>query len=308
MALTLTTNPVGSASVKLFAGFRPVEFVFKREDLEITSVTSGTGGAKINHVGDLSSYLSAGDSIYLYSEGTNYTYDLVTEVLSIAAGEITVTAPYIETGTGGYINYLKNYYVEMQCVNRSFSDVNILGFNLRSDGDVAGNITIDVSVANDLNRNRGALAEGHILESSTEFEVQYREVHLGSSNSFTLIDNKLIVLIYATEDPEEDEILNNFDLPKIYYGYPLAFSSANAEDSAGSTVKIVYQELNNNQVELNNDELTALNSDVNGFLLWLWDEDTTLEDATKFINFELQIEATFDFLDGDFDYPDFYTQ
>ena len=67
MSLTLITNPVSGTS-EIFAGFLPIEFIFKREDLAITSVTSGTGGAKINHAGDLSSYLSAGDSIYVYRE------------------------------------------------------------------------------------------------------------------------------------------------------------------------------------------------------------------------------------------------
>ena len=111
MSLTLVNNPVGAADRKIFAGFQPCEFIFKREDLAITSVTSGTGGAKITHPGDLTSVLSEGDTIYLYSEGaTNYVYDGSFEILSIVAGEITVDTPYIETGTGGYINYLKNYY------------------------------------------------------------------------------------------------------------------------------------------------------------------------------------------------------
>src|SRR6056297_2183919 len=101
--------------------------------------------------------------------------------------------------------------VELQCVDKNFATSNKLPFSLTSDGDAAGNIEIDVSIVNDLNRQRGDIADGLISESVQEFEVQYREVYDGSSNSFTLIDDSLVVLLYATDDPETDVILNNFD-------------------------------------------------------------------------------------------------
>jgi hypothetical protein len=64
MSLILTTNPVGSAASKFFAGFQKCEFVFKREDLSVTSIDSGTDAkARINHAGDLTSYLDPGDTI-----------------------------------------------------------------------------------------------------------------------------------------------------------------------------------------------------------------------------------------------------
>jgi hypothetical protein len=173
MALTLVTNPVGSGASKVFAGFLPCNFIFKREDLAITSVVAGTGGAKINHVGDLSTYLFPGDSLYLYSPGTGYNYDLVSKIKTVVAGEITIEAPYIVSGGAGYINYLKNYYVEMQCVNPALPDVNLLPFNLQNDGDPAGNIKIDVSIVNDFNRQRGAMTEGLISEIQTGISGEF---------------------------------------------------------------------------------------------------------------------------------------
>jgi len=308
MALTVATNPVGAGTSKIFAGFLPCEFVFKREDLAITSVTAGTGGAKIIHVGDLTSYLSEGDSLYLYSPGTGYDYDLVTTVKAIVAGEITVDAPYIVTGGAGYINYFKNYYVELQCVNPTLSDVNLLPFSLENDGDPDGNIRIDVSIVNDLNRQRGAMTEGLISESVQEFEVKYRQVYFGSSENFTLIDNKKIILIYATETPTEETILNSFDLPKIYLGYPAALTVANLEDSASSTVQLVYNELDINNNPVASGSLSSLASDVNGYLLWKWPANAAVGSATKYINFDFDVNALFDFAAGDFDYPDFLTQ
>ena len=308
MALTLVTNPVGSGTVKLFAGFEPVEFVFKREDLAITGVQSGAGGLRVNVTTDLTSYLSPGDSIYVYAQGAVHTYSNVGVILSITATDITTDIAYVQDATGGYINYKKNYYVEMQCVDKQFASSNLIPFSLNSDGDSAGNIVIDVSIINDLNRQRGLIADGHISESRQEFEVQYREVYEGSSNSFTLIDNKLIVLLYATETPETEEILNSFDVPKIYLGYPAALVIAKEADPASSTMLMSYNEYDINMLAVGNGDLSELDSDVNGFLMWKWAADATIEDSTKYIMFSTGVEAGFDFAAGDFAYPDFLTQ
>lgn len=308
MALTLVTNPVGTAAVKLFAGFKPVEFIFKREDLAITGVESGSGGLRVNVTTDLTSYLSVGDSIYVYSEGAAYTYDAVGTILSLTATDITTDIAFVQVGTGGYINYLKNYFVEMQCVDKDFASSNKLPFSLNSDGDSAGNISIDVSIVNDLNRQRGAIADGHIDESRQEFEVQYREVYEGSSNSFTLIDDKLIVLLYATEDPETETILNQFDVPKIYLGYPAAFVIAKEADEASSKLTLSYNELDINNTLITSADLSELSSDVNGFLMWAWSADASISEATKYIEFSTGVEAGFDFLAGNFAYPDFLTE
>lgn len=305
MALTLVTNPVGSGVVKLFAGFDSVEFVFKREDLAITNVTSGSGGAKITLGTDLTTYLVPGDSIYLYSEGTNYTYDGVGTILSLTATDITVDIAFIENATGGYINYKKNYYVELQCVDKNFSASNLLPFSLNSDGDAAGNIVIDVSIVNDLNRQRGLIADGHIDESRQEFEIQYREVYTGSSNTFTLIDNKLIVLLYATETPETETILNQFEIPIIYLGYPAAVVIAKEADAASSTMTMNYKELDMNGIQITDSSLSTLDSDVNGFIMWKWAATKTINSATQFIEFELSTAGLTDFKPVDFATPDF---
>lgn len=307
MALTLVTNPVGTAAVKLFAGFKPVEFVFKREDLAITSVESGSGGIQINVGTDLTSYLSIGDTIYVYSEGAAYTYSGTGTILGITATDITIDIPYVQDAVGGYINYLKNYYVEMQCVDRQFPTSLVLPFSLTSDGDAAGNITIDVSVANDLNRQRGNISSGHLISSRIEFEVQYRQVYQGSTESFTLINNKAVVLLYATEDPIIDDILNTFDTPKLYLGYPAALVIAHEEDPASSTLKMTYKELDANQVEVDSGELDELDSDVNGFLSWEWPADATVSLATKFIEFGFEVNVLAEYDKNDYESTDYVT-
>lgn len=310
MSLTLNTNPVGAGTRKFFAGFQKCEFVFKREDLAVTSVSSGTGGAKINHAGDLSSYLSIGDTVYLYSEGTNYTYDGVFEILDITAGEITVDTPYIESGTGGYINYYKNYHVELQCVNKSFSDANILPFSLQSDGDAAGNVIIDVSIVNELNKQRGDIEEAFLSDSVTEFEVKYRQVYDGSSESFTLVDDKLLIMLYAIEEPEEDEVLNQFDLPQLYLGYPAGITVALLARAASSTCEMTYDEKDINNNVIASGSLGVQDADVSGFLQWEWeagDSGDSVDSQTKYVEFDFNTTAISDFATPDFATPDFVT-
>ena len=306
MSLTLTTNPV-SGTEQIFSGFNPVEYVFKREDLAITSVTSGTGGAKITVGTDLTSYLSIGDTVYFYSEGTNYTYDESALITAITSTEITTDADYIETGTGGYMNYLKNYYVELQCVDPDNDDINILPFSLTSDGDAAGNITIDVSIANDLNEQTYNVSKRHMSEAVVEFEVKYREVHLNTTPSFTLVDNKLNVLVYSTETPSTDTILNSFDSPKIYMGYPSGIVVAKTEDATSSLAELLFEERNINNYNSGSGTLGTQAADVNGFLMWLWDDSITIQSNTKYIVFNMNVSTLADFLAGDFDTPDFVT-
>jgi hypothetical protein len=309
MGLTLVTSPIPAADAyELFAGFQKIEYIFKREDLVVTSVTAGTGGAKITVATDLTTYLAAGDVIYLYSPGTNYVYDLTATILTITATEITVDAPYIETGTGGYINYLKNYFVEMQCVHPANDDINLLPFSLECDGDAAGNIKIDVSIMNDLNVQRGIIATAHLATSKQEFEVTYRQVYTGSSEAFTLLDNKLHIVLYATEMPEKEVILNGFDMPQIYLGYPGAVVVAHGGGVDTDDIEMTYKELDANQVEVGSGSLSTLDSELNGFLMWKWLQAASVSDATKYIQFEYTYGGTFDFRDPDFAYPDFRTQ
>lgn len=309
MSLTLTQNPIPSdKAYDVFAGFLPIEFKFKREDLAVTSVVSGSGGITINIGSNLTGVLSPGDSIYLYSEGANYTYDTTGTILSITASDITLDIPFIQSATGGYINYLKNYYVEMMLVDKNFSDANKLPFTLQSDGDAAGNITVDVSIINDLNKARGPIADGQLSEGIQQFEVKYREVYDGSSNSYTLIDGKSLIVVYATDKPEKDIILNAFDEPKIYLGYPAAFVVAKGSGAPSSTVELKYNELDINEVSLGSGSLATLDGTLNGLVMWSWASNKTVNAQTEYIEFEFGSVGTFDFAAPDFAYPDFLTQ
>jgi len=286
MALTLVTNPVGSDASKFFAGFQKCEVVFKREDLAIVDVESGAGGIQINVTTDLTGYLAAGNVIYIYSEGADYTYDGTGTILGITATDITIDIDFIQAASGGYINYKKNYFVELQCVNPTFPDANLLPFTLQSDGDAAGNVAIDVSIVNELNNCRGAIVEGYETNTVKQFEIKYREVYQGSANIFTLVDGKLFVMLYAIDLPEEG-ILNQLESPKLYLGYPAAIAYALKAKAANSTIEMTFRELDANKSEIVSGTLGTLPQDVNGFLIWQWSKNAIVNAQTKFIEFSL---------------------
>lgn len=307
MSLTLITNPVPGTS-EIFAGFRPIEFKFKREDLEVIDVASGVGGIIISVGSDLTAVLQPGDTIYIYSEGADYTYNGTGTILSITATDITIDMPFIQAATGGYINYLKNYYVEMMLVDKNFSNANKLPFTLQSDGDAAGNISIDVSTVNDLNKSREAIADGQLSEGLQEFEVKYREVYDGYEPVYTLIDSKLLIVIYALDKPEQNVILNKFDLPSIYLGYPLGLVVARKGGQPNETININYSELDINQVSIASGQLATIDAELNGLVMWKWDSNRLVENSTEYINFDFGVVGIYDFKAGDFAYPDFVTQ
>ena len=95
---------------------------------------------------------------------------------------------------------------------------------------------------NDLNSQRTGISEAFLSNSVTEFEVQYRQVYNGSSESYTLVNNKLVIALYATEEPENEVILNNFDVPKLYLGYPAGLVVAHAGGAAGEDIELTYIE------------------------------------------------------------------
>ena len=306
MSLSLVTNPVITESgiVKnLFAGFKPVKYVFKREDAVITSIGQGIDNQVLLNVGiDLQSYLSIGDPVYVYSQGLTHTYNFVAQIVAITATTITVNKQYIEAGGTGYMNYKKNYYVEVQLTQITNTNVNILPFSLIDDGDNAGNITIDVSIANDLNVQKYEFLRQELTESRTIFRVKYREVYdEEQDNVFTeLVDN--IVLVYATEQPENETFLNSLDMPKFWQGYPYGIVLAHTNDNSDNTgFNFKYDELDVNQNDLTTDNsLGALSASNEGFLFININKDLTYNAQTKYIKDKSSYEGL------NFFSPDFF--
>lgn len=291
MSVILEENPVQVVDgivENIFAGFEPVEYKFKREDLAITGVGQGISNQLLIPTSiDLSSYLDIGDSVYVYSEGDDFTYDEAGSVVAVTSVSITISVDFIEVGTGGYINYFKNYYLEVELVNKDNSDVKVLPFSLKDDGNNAGNITIDVSIANDLNIQFFEFVSQEMVDSRTIFKVQYREVYDISTGSYTLL-NDVVILVYATEQPELEQFINRLEEPKLWKGYPYGIILTHSDDNTVEQgINVEYDELDiNQQVVVSGVSLGSFISEKQGFLFNNIDKDTSYNSLTEYIRFK----------------------
>lgn len=292
MSLTLITNPVTTESgvtKNIFPGFRPVEYVFKREDLAITSVGSGLDDNIEVTIGtDLTTELSVGDFFYLYAPGDSgeYTYDLSGEITAITATTITMDSKFIEAASSGYINYLQNYYVEVELVGEENVNRKVIPFSLKDDGDPAGNITIDVSIANDKNRQAFTLISEPLTDGRIKFDVRYREVSEGSTGSWVSMEDPIII-VFAWEQMDVEEFINDFDYPNIYKGYDsgVILSHSDSNGSA-SFVALTYNEYDiNKSVLTSSNVLGQISNSLYGLFFFLISKSISYNSNTKYIKF-----------------------
>jgi len=289
MALTLINTPVvteGGIVKNLFAGFLPVVFQFKREDLQIVSIGLGVGdNIRLTIAEDLTSELSVGDSLYLDATGVaGYRYENSGRVTAITSTTIDLDIIFVENAATGYINYLKNWFIEAELVGSDNQAIKILPFSLKDDGDLAGNISLDVSIGNDRNDNIFEFISDEIEGARVAFKMQYKQVYSGSSEPFTLIGDE-IILVYATEQPEHESFLNSLDEAVFYQGYPfgaiLAHSKQNSTDQG---LNIKYDELDINKVDLTTDNpIINLDSNKQGFIFANIDKTTVWNSSTEYI-------------------------
>lgn len=261
MSLTVETYPVytdGIKTINIFSGFNPVNIVMSRQDLVIDTISQGANNTiDVNISTDITSELVAGDFIYIYSEGVDYTYSLTAKVLSVSATVINLDSDYIESATGGYTNYKQNYTVEMKLVNPDNSDIDMLGFTLKQAGSAAGSITFDVSIINDLNSQNFTeqLTGREVTEGRIKFNVKYREIwREDATATFTLIDNPIIVA-FSTRELIPEEFSNPFTEPPLYLGYPMGIGFIHTDANyPGEAIKFTFDELDINKNAISTDK------------------------------------------------------
>lgn len=314
MSLILVTNPVVTEDgvVKnIFAGFRPVEYVFKREDLSITSVGAGLDDNIEVTIGtDLTSILSVGDFFYLYAPGDSgeYIYDLSGEITAITSTTITMDSKFIEAASSGYINYFQDYYVEVELVGEENVNRKVIPFSLKDDGDQAGNITIDVSIANDKNRQSFTLDTEPLTEGRIKFDVRYREVSEGSTGSWESLEDP-IILVFAWEQMDIEEFINDFDYPKIYKGYDAGVILSHSDSNgSASFVSLTYNEYDINKTVLTtSNALAQISNSLYGLFFFLFSKSISLNSKTKYIKFTGSYVNLPDYEPIDYASPDYKT-
>jgi hypothetical protein len=275
--ITLESYPVYTESgvvYDIFPGFKQIIVEFKREDVQISTVTAGSGGKILVTVpGDITGDLNENEDVYIYSEGINYTYDDSGEATSISfsGGSTTfeVDIDYIESTTSGYCNYFQNYNVELQLVDPDNFNINLLGFTLQNDGTDSGIVKIDTSIINDTNTQEYLEESGVVENGRVKYNIKYRESYRDNTGQTWIEVDNPIIAVFATENVTIEGFSSPFDVFKTWVGYPnnagLFHSDAN---QSGKSVQIVFDELDINQNVLTSDnQLKTFNSTDYGLFL-----------------------------------------
>jgi hypothetical protein len=304
--ITITSHPVyvdSGITYDIFPGFKPIEIEFKREDVQISTVTAGSGGRILVTVpGDITGDLNENEDVYIYSEGINYTYDKSGKATSISFGggvtTFEVDIDYIESTTGGYCNYYQNYNVEVKLVNPDNDNIDLLGFSLQNDGTDSGIIKIDTSIINDEN-TQGYLAESGVVENGrVKYNIKYRESWRdNTAQSFTTIDSPIIA-VFATEDVTIEGFSSPFDEFKTWVGYPNNAGLFHSdENQSGKGVVIVFDELdiNKNVITSDNSLFTFDADDYGLFLVTDPYPSFTFDADTKYATLKASYETLGDY-------------
>lgn len=319
MAVVLTSYPVTSSSGKvrnIFAGFSAVELTFKREDVQIVDVSQGANNKiLISIVGDITASLNIGESVYLYSQGTNYLYDgsfqIITVVFSSPNTEITVDGEFIEVSTGGYCNYKQNWFLEAKLVNPTNNDILNYPQLLQNDGNPNGVIEVNTSMLVDFLKNEILTTSQEVTNSRQECQVMFRESwREDDTDTFALVDEDPIIIIYAAENSEIQSFVNGFETPKIWAGYPFYINMLSSlENLAGKRVSVSFDEIdiNKTDITLNNPLIDFSPADFGILQANFNDNVKAIESNTRYIRFNANSSGAADFETGDFDDNDFLT-
>jgi len=316
MAVTLSSYPVTVESGivnNIFAGFSSCNIVLNRQDLQIISIAQGVDDKiKITVLGDLRSSLIVNEWIYLQSQGSSFLYiglyKISTVVFVTPNTEITVIGDYIESTISGYINYKQNWYLEAKIVNPENTLIQIYPQILQNDGSPEGIIDIDITMLVDYLLNEIKDTSQEILNARVQAQMMYREVYReNSTDPFILLNETPIIIIFAAENSEIENIVNGFDEPRIYDGYPFFINILHSnQNNIGEIPVLQFDELDINKGNLTtNNHIYAFNSYDYGILQGNFNNNILPISAnTEYIKFVGLISfadyATYDYDDDDY--------
>ena len=319
MSVTLTSYPVVTSSGKvrnIFAGFQAVELEFKREDAVVVDVTQGANNKILISInGDITGSLNVGEWVYLFSEGATFTYDnsyqIITVVFSSPDTEITVEGDFIEGSTGGYCNYKQNWFLESKLVSPDNNDVKNYPQLLQTDGNPNGEIEVNTSMLVDFLKNELFETSQEITDGRQECKVMYRESWREDDTAvFVLVDQEPIIIIFAAEDSEIEDFTNEFEIPRMWEGYPFFLNILHSlQNSVGERIAVTFDEL-----DINKDNIIIDNALINfepdnfGILQANFNDNVkVIEDSTRFITFNANSSDAADYETGDYDDTDYFT-
>ncbi len=319
MSITLVKYPVTIESGKvnnIFAGFNAVELEFKREDIAIVDISQGVDNkVLISIAGDITSNLVVGEFVYLFSQGATFQYAGSFQIIDLSFfspnTEITIDADFIEISTGGYCNYKQNWYLESKLVSPDNNLIKVYPQLLQTDGNPNGQIEVNTSMLVDFLKNEIKETSQQLYNSRISCKVMYREVWREDNNNvFTLVDEIPIIIIFAAENKGIEIFANQFDMPKLFEGYPFCLNFIHSlQNESGRRVQVSFNELDINETIITSGNILHYFDFSNfGILQTNFNDNTKIiEQNTRFINFNANSSGTADYATIDYDDTDYLT-
>jgi len=259
--------------------------------------------------------LNVGEWVYLYAEGSTFIYDDSYQIIDVTFSspntEITVNGDFIEVASGGYLNYLQNWFLESKLVNPDNNTILNYPQLLQNDGNPNGVIEVNTSMLVDFLKNEIKTTSQEITEGRQECKVMYREVwREDDTQSFTLVDEEPIIIIYSAENSEIEAFVNGFEIPKMWDGYPFFINLLHSlQNSVDERVVISFDEL-----DINKDDIIISNSLATfklldfGILQTNFSDNVSVIDSnTKYIKFNANSAIIGDYKSGDYKAGDYKT-
>jgi len=328
MSLTLLSYPTYEADGKIyniFGGYSKdgIAIELKREDIPVVDTTLGADNNVVVRVsGDITANLNQFDSVYLSSGD----YDKGGVVRSATYGgtytEIETNIDWIGAASGGYLNYKQNWFIEAKLVRPDNALAKVVDSTIKTSGNPAGDVTINVENPVDLLDREYPLESGVIKTASIKYRVYYREVWRGDtspayapiSSLATGIDTGVydIINVLSATNPEPETILNDKTLPVSFVGYPggLTFTHSVLNESGNNDRLLVYfDELDINKNIITEDVfLRDFPSNSEGvFFISSEDIDYTFNQNTRYVNVKIYLESIADYSSDDYDSDDYLT-
>ena len=294
MAVTELSYPVtGSVGTykNIFASNKPLPFTLERKDILISTITSGTDGRVRIQAGSNFNGISIGDQITWQSDGYTNRSSKVTAVINATTIEINET--FINTNaSNGWINYLKNWYLEIRYVtpNTSTDEQNallILDDFSQVPSDPRGIVLANINAPADLIEPDFNITTEEAKNLYKQYKIQYRQSYEGNRNdTWESPANDLpILLVHASVDFTANDFTDAEITKRYVRGYPLMYSFvySSINDEGNNQLKITMTELGiNGEAITSSDVVSFLN--LNGVAIIAVDTNT-LDADTAFVQF-----------------------
>lgn len=286
MALTQLDYPVTGEEgsfMNIFPSQKKLNVNFKRLDVLISSIASGTGGIVELTVGaPLDVDLIAGDYIVWATNSYKLRTSRVVQVISSTIIEVDDVFTSSDA-SNGFVNYRKSWFLEARFVAANTPTDQQTNVELVIDdfsqvpNALDGNLSLDLSIIKDVLSPDISLSTGVALSLSKVFKFQYRESYTGNRDGVWVSPNIApandtpIMLVLASKSIVFNDFSDSFiDIINFAQDYPLILNYiySDINDNGASELEFKYNQFSLNKTLISTISIGSF-SDTSGVIILL---------------------------------------